>query len=285
MRFGILTLPNEPWDGLVARWRALDEQGWDAVYVADHLGNPYQPSQPWFDGWTCLGAMALVIERARIGPLVSPLTFRNPASIARAALTVDAASGGRLDVGLGSGGSAFDHRLAQVEEWPLRERADRFERYVRRVRELLDDETLEPRPVHGRIPLTLGGQGDRVLRLAAELADCWNTYGGSGLSAEEGRARAAERIAFLDRACAETGRAVRRSVLLGHRFVAEEPFRSEEAFADVARVWHRLGFDELVVYSDPYFMVPRGDEPPENILARIACDVLPALRGELGSRP
>ena len=98
MTFGVLTLPNEPWGELTARWRSLDEQGWDAIYVADHLGNPYRPEQPWLEAWSCLGAMALVIERARIGPLVTPITFRNPAPLARAALTVDAASGGRLDL-------------------------------------------------------------------------------------------------------------------------------------------------------------------------------------------
>jgi alkanesulfonate monooxygenase SsuD/methylene tetrahydromethanopterin reductase-like flavin-dependent oxidoreductase (luciferase family) len=281
VRFGVLTLPNEPWAALTARWRSLDEGGWDAVYVADHLGNPYQPSQPWLDAWSCLGAMALVVERARIGPLVTPITFRNPAPLARAALTVDAASGGRLDVALGSGGSELDHRLAEIEPWPARERADRLEAFARRLRTLLDDESLTPRPVGGRVPLVLGGRGDRLLRLAAELADGWNTYGGRGLSAEEGREQAAERVAFLDAACRESGRTIRRSVLLGHRFVAEEPFASEEAFAAVARAWHALGFDELVVYADPFFMVPRGEQPPAGILERIAADVLPALRAEL----
>jgi alkanesulfonate monooxygenase SsuD/methylene tetrahydromethanopterin reductase-like flavin-dependent oxidoreductase (luciferase family) len=278
VRFGILTLPNRPWPELAAGWREHDEQGWDALYVADHLGNPYHPEQPWLDAWSCLGAMAIVTERARLGPLVTPQTFRNPASLTRAALTVDTASGGRLDLALGAGGSAFDHRLADVEAWPPRERADRFERFARRVRELLNDESLGPRPASGHVPLVLGGQGDRLLGLAAELADGWNTYGGSGLSAEEGRGRAAERLAFLDAACRETGRTVRRSILLGHRFVAEEPFRSEEAFAEVARAWHALGFDELVVYADPFFMVPRGEEPPPGIVGRIARDVLPELR-------
>ena len=55
MQFSVVTLPNEPWEALVARWRALDEQGWDAVYIADHLGNPYKPEQPWLDAWSCLG--------------------------------------------------------------------------------------------------------------------------------------------------------------------------------------------------------------------------------------
>jgi alkanesulfonate monooxygenase SsuD/methylene tetrahydromethanopterin reductase-like flavin-dependent oxidoreductase (luciferase family) len=283
MRFGLLTVPNRPWSDLVAGWREQDEQGWDAVYVADQLGNPYRPEQPWLEGWACLAAMALVTDRARIGPLVSPLTFRNPGALVRASLTVDTASGGRLDLAVGAGGSPFDHRLAGVEEWRPRERAERFERFVRRVRELLDDETLEPRPVRGRIPLVLGGQADGLLRLAAELADGWNTYGGRRLSADEGRERAADRVAFLERACRETGRSVRRSVLLGNRFVAEEPFSSEEAFAEVARAWHGLGFDELVVYADPFFMVPLGEEAPPGIVERIARDVLPELRR--GLRP
>ena len=222
--------------------------------------------------------MALIVERARIGPLVTPITFRNPAPLARAALTVDAASVGRLDLALGAGGSTHDHELAQVEAWRPGERADRLDAFARRLRELLDDERLEPRPTGGRIPLVLGGGGDRLLRLAAELADGWNTYGARGLSAEEGRERAAEQIAFLDEACRASGRTISRSVLLGNRFVAEEPFASEEAFAEVARSWHGLGFDELVVYADPAFMVPRGEQAPAGIVGRIARDVLPELR-------
>jgi len=278
MRFGVITLPNEPWDALVARWRALDEQGWDAIYVADQLANPWRPEQPWFDGWACAAAMAQVTERARIGTLVTSIVFRNPAAVARAALTVAHASGGRLELGLGAGGSEADHRLAGVEVWTPRERAARLRAFATRLRALLDGE-LEP---SAEVSLVLGGDADGTLRLAAELADGWNTYGGTRLSAEEGRERAAERVAFFDAACRETGRAVRRSVLLGNRFVAEEPFASDEAFAEVARRWHAIGFDELVVYADPYFMVPIGQEPPAGIVERIAA-ALPALRAELGS--
>jgi alkanesulfonate monooxygenase SsuD/methylene tetrahydromethanopterin reductase-like flavin-dependent oxidoreductase (luciferase family) len=278
MRFGVITLPNEPWEALVSRWRALDEQGWDAIYVADQLANPWRPEQPWFDGWACAAAMAQVTERARIGTLVTSIVFRNPAAVARAALTVAHASGGRLELGLGAGGSEADHRLAGVEVWTPRERAARLRAFATRLRALLGGE-LEP---SADVPLVLGGDADGTLRLAAELADGWNTYGGTRLSAEEGRDRAAERVAFLDAACRETGRSVSRSVLLGNRFVAEEPFASDEAFAEVARTWHAIGFDELVVYADPYFMVPIGQEPPAGIVERIA-ETLPALRAELGS--
>ena len=67
---------------------------------------------------------------------------------------------------------------------------------------------------------------------------------------------------------------------LGNRFVAEEPFASEEAFAEVARTWHGLGFDELVVYADPYFMVPLGAEAPPAIVERIARNVLPTCAAD-----
>jgi hypothetical protein len=91
-------------------------------------------------------------------------------------------------------------------------------------------------------------------------------------------------MARLNQLCRDRGRdprTLRRSVLLGNRFVGEEPFRSPDAFADVARAWHALGFDELVVYADPYYMVPLGEQAPEGILASIARDALPRLRDEL----
>lgn len=282
MTFGVLTLPNRPWEELLATWQALDEAGWDAIYVADHLANPFRPEQPWFDAWTCLGTMSVVTRRARIGPLVSSIVFRNPAAVTRAALSVDAASAGRLALALGAGG-ASDHRLAEVSDWAPAERSRRLDRFARRVRALLADPELRPRPAEP-IPLTLGGHGPRLLALAAELADGWNTYGGRGLTAEEGRAAAADRMARLDDLCRQRGRdpsTLRRSALLGHSFVAEQPFRSEDAFAHVARTWRGLGFDELVVYADPALMVPRGEEPPPGIVDHVARDVLPALRREL----
>src|SRR5512132_2872027 len=65
-------------------------------------------------------------KRARIGPLVSPMTYRNPGVLARQALTVAEISGGRLELGIGSGASAYDHEATQVPEWPPKERAAAF---------------------------------------------------------------------------------------------------------------------------------------------------------------
>lgn len=265
MRLGVITLPNAPWRELLERWRALDELGVETIWVADHLSNSLQPEAPWFEGWTCLAAMAQVTARARIGPLVSPITFRNPAVLAKAAVTVDHASGGRLELGIGSGGSGLDHELAAVSRWDGAERLERLRAFVERLLELLAGERLAPRPVQARIPLTIAGHARETLRLTAEVADRWNAYGGIGLSAEEGLRRCREQNERLTAICEEIGRdpaTIVRSALIGHPFVAETPWRSDEAFRDFVERWRAAGFDELVVYYPPETAMPEGSVTP-----------------------
>src|SRR5436190_6130804 len=138
MRFGVAVLPNRPWDELRETWRRLDAlPGVESVWVADHLANPYRREQPWFDAWTCLATLALGTTRVRIGPLVSPMTFHNPARVVKAAVSVDHLSAGRLELALGSGGSGYDQVLADVERVEPHERARQFEQFVERVIELL----------------------------------------------------------------------------------------------------------------------------------------------------
>ena len=265
VRFGALTLQNRPWDELVASWRTLDALGLDSIWVADHLANPLRPERPWLDGWTCLPALAAATEHARIGALVSSMTLRNPAVLAKAAVTLDHASAGRAELAVGAGGAPFDHELTGVERWSPQERAERFETFVARVRALLDDERLLPKPLQDRIPLTVGGHGEKALALAARHADRWNTYGGRGLQPDEALRLARERNDRLTRLCESEGRdpgSLVRSILLGHLFVAETPWRSEEVFLDVVQRWANAGFDELVVYYPPEVGMPEGSVTP-----------------------
>jgi alkanesulfonate monooxygenase SsuD/methylene tetrahydromethanopterin reductase-like flavin-dependent oxidoreductase (luciferase family) len=259
VRLGVITLQNAPWPELVGRWRSLEELGVETIWVADHLGNWMHPEQPWFEAWSCVTTLAHVTKRPRIGPLVSPMTLRNPAVLARTALTGAELSGGRLELGVGAGGAAFDHELSQVPEWKPKERAARFAEWVDRLVELLADERLQPKAA---VPLTIAGRGPTILRLAARYADRWNTFGGMGLSAEEGLRRGREDNAQLDELCAETGRTVLRSALIGYPFVAETPWRSDEAFADFVGRWQEAGFQELVVYYPPRTGMPEGTVTP-----------------------
>jgi alkanesulfonate monooxygenase SsuD/methylene tetrahydromethanopterin reductase-like flavin-dependent oxidoreductase (luciferase family) len=266
VRFGVAVLPNQPWPDLVAAWHALDAlPGVESVWVADHLANPYRREQPWFEAWSCLASLARETERVRLGPLVSPMTFHNPARLAKAAITLDHASGGRLELAVGSGGSAFDHVLAQVPRPEPAERAQRFDDFITRLRTLLERGDLQPHALQQRIPITVGGNSRSVLRAAARHADRWNTYIGWQLSREEGHRLTRERNAELDRLCRRAGRDPRsllRSALIGHSFVSETPFASQHAFRELCLAYEEAGIDELIFYWPPEFAMPEDAFEP-----------------------
>ncbi len=113
MKLGVITLQNAPWPELVARWHRVEELGVETIWVAYHLGGTWlEPGAPWFEAWFCLTGLAYETSEPRIGPLVSPMTFRNSAVPARAAVSLSELSGGRLELGIGSGSSAWDHEIA-----------------------------------------------------------------------------------------------------------------------------------------------------------------------------
>jgi alkanesulfonate monooxygenase SsuD/methylene tetrahydromethanopterin reductase-like flavin-dependent oxidoreductase (luciferase family) len=259
VKLGVLTLQNAPWQKLIERWRHLDELGVETIWVADHLANWMRIEQPWFEAWSCTTALAHLTARPRIGPLVSPMTLRNPAVLARTALTVAELSGGRLELGVGAGGAAHDHELAQIPKWQPKERAALFASWVERLVELLADERLQPK---APVPLTIAGRGPSILRLAARHAERWNTFGGSGISPEEALRRGREDNARLDELCDETGRTVLRSALIGYPFVGETPWRSDDAFQDFVGRWRDVGFEELVVFYPPEIGMPAGSVTP-----------------------
>jgi alkanesulfonate monooxygenase SsuD/methylene tetrahydromethanopterin reductase-like flavin-dependent oxidoreductase (luciferase family) len=261
LKLGVITLQDAPWPELVERWRTLEQLGVETIWVADHLGHKgLEPGEPWFEAWSCLTALAYETSVPRIGPLVSPMTFRNPAVLARTALTVAELSGGRLELGIGSGASEWDHAVAQVPAWTPGERAAAFAAWVERLLELLGHDRFHPKR---EIPLTIAGRGRTILGLAARYADRWNTFSGFGVTAAEALRRGREDNARLDELSAETGRTILRSALLGHHaFVDETPWRSDEAFADVVARWREAGFDELVFYYPPETGMPAGTVAP-----------------------
>jgi alkanesulfonate monooxygenase SsuD/methylene tetrahydromethanopterin reductase-like flavin-dependent oxidoreductase (luciferase family) len=258
MRLGALTLQNRPWPELLESWRRLDALGLESLWLADHLANTFRPDRPWLDGWTAVPALAAATEQARVGVLVSSMTLRNPAVLAKAAVTLDHVSNGRAELALGAGGAALDRELAGRP-------TAAFTAFVERVAELLAEESLQPRPVQTRIPLTIGGHGDEALALTARFADRWNSWGGNDLEPDEALGHGRERNERLTRLCQQEGRdpgAVTRSILLGYRFVRETPWRSEDAFLDVAERWAAAGFDELIVYYPPETAMPEGTVEP-----------------------
>src|SRR5262245_13374952 len=112
------------WEELRARVVLCDRLGLDSVWFMDHLYPPGLPEVPSFEAWTTATALAAVTERVRLGHLVLASGFRHPALLAKMATTLDHVSGGRLDLGLGSGSYPAEYAQFGLDhaDDPLRSR-------------------------------------------------------------------------------------------------------------------------------------------------------------------
>ena len=249
MRFGILIDQDAPFEVLTERWRRAEELGFDAVYVADHSTDYRRPGGPWFDGLTVLAAMVERTERVRVGTLVANPILRAPQLLAREAHALDHLSGGRLELGIGTGIAAFDYTAMGVQPLAPKARAERLRGYVAAVDELLRGDALAPpTPQRPRPPITVGGQSPTVLRIVVERADCWNTHGPFGASLREILAVTRDQNAWLSDACVARGRdpaALRRSLLL---FRALDAWASPDALERVVAAFAEIGMREFVVF-------------------------------------
>lgn len=281
LRFGALVFPFEPWPQVVRWWQQLDEFGLDAIWNVDALTR-YEPHPPFYECWTSLAALAQATSRARVGTLVTSIVYRKPRLLAKQAITLDHISSGRLELGVG-GGDEREHEWAGVEPWQPSERSSRLRRFVEELDELVRGDDNRGFPLQRpRPPLTIAAWGPGNLRLAAERADRWNTVGGRGLAPNEGLARLREHNRLLDSYCLAAGRekaAVIRSLLVGHGWIAETPFASEEAFRSFVTRYHDAGIQEFIFYYPPDLFYPKGAVQP-GLFEHLARDVLPELRGQ-----
>jgi len=293
IRFGIVTLQHLPWQDEVNRWQLIENLGFDSVWVADHFVNYMQPNAPWFESWTLLAALASRTSHIRIGTLVSSIPLRNPAILARQALTVDHISNGRLELGLGAGAPGnIDpvYSMIGIEDWAPAERVSRFQEVVEIVDKCLRnrvvsydgkyyqlrDVTMAPPPVQRpRPPITIGAMGPRMLKLAARYADTWNSFGDEEWGAPPERIvkNTRHRNELLDKYCREIGRepnSLRRSLLT---FGADAGivFRSPKDFKEVVERYRKIGITELIFfYPHTEKLIPTFKE--------IATEVIPTLR-------
>ncbi|MFI9201328.1 LLM class F420-dependent oxidoreductase [Streptomyces sp. NPDC053048] len=155
-----------------AKCRAAEELGYDVILVPDHLGMPAP--------FPSLVAAAEVTEGPRVGTFVLNAGFWNPALLAREVASTDQLTGGRLELGLGTGYVKAEHDSAGLPFGSPRERVDHLARTLTELDRLLGDAGHVPAAAQSpRPPLLLGGNGDRVLRLAARHADIAAFSGGS----------------------------------------------------------------------------------------------------------
>ena len=294
LRFQIATLPNASWEEVLDRFVRAEALGFDVATLADHFVNWANPSTPWFDLWTYAAAASVKTSRIRLSALVAQIPLREPAMLARHALSVDNISGGRLELGIGLGlpiDPSYD--MMGVPNWSNKERVARFDEYVEIVDQLLSNEVtsykgqyyqvneaiMKPRPVQQpRPPIIIAAMGPVMLKKAAKYADTWNSLS----FAEEFDAQLAEtrdRITRIDEHCAEIGRdpsTLRRSYLM---FDAKSRatggmikyYESESIFTDMVEQVMELGITDICLYY------PERDEQ-QPMLERIATDVIPRLK-------
>lgn len=191
LRFQTAIMPNCGMDEFVRRFQHAESVGFDMATTGDHFVDWSEPSRPWLEAWTALTAVACQTSTIRLAHYVNQMPLRNPAMLARQALTLDHISGGRLDVGLGIGlviDPAYD--MIGAPNWTTKERVERFPDYVEVVDRLLSNEVssydgvyykatgavMKPRPVQSpRPPITIAALGPKMMRIAAKYADNWNT--------------------------------------------------------------------------------------------------------------
>jgi alkanesulfonate monooxygenase SsuD/methylene tetrahydromethanopterin reductase-like flavin-dependent oxidoreductase (luciferase family) len=280
LRFGICTDQNMSWELTVERWQLFERLGFDSVWDCDHLIQPSRPTGPYFEGWTLLAGLAAVTSTIRVGVLVSCNTFRHPALVAKEAVTIDHISNGRLEVGLGACWFVPEHEMFGIEFPAAGELVGRFREAVEIVDGMLREEITtyqgryyqlkeglsRPQPVQRpRPPLTLGAHGPKMLRIVAEYADAWNSFG----TVEEMRSR----NQILDEQCAAIGRDPReiwRGLYGWAALMPSDPWESVDAFEDMVGRYRDAGVNEFIIDQ------PKSEQLP--MLERIASDVVPRLR-------
>jgi alkanesulfonate monooxygenase SsuD/methylene tetrahydromethanopterin reductase-like flavin-dependent oxidoreductase (luciferase family) len=218
------------WPELAQAAHDIERRGFASLWSNDHFfvaagaaaAEPDAVPGPFLEGWITLAGFALVTERIPVGVLVSGAGYRNVGLVVKQATAVDHLSGGRTTLGLGAGWHLRDHAAFGFDLPPVGERLDRLEEQAAAARALLDGETVTvigahvrfdravnlPAPVQPRLPLMIGGSGERrTLRIVARYADAWNGEGDAATWAHKSR--------VLDEHCAAVGRdplAIRRTV-------------------------------------------------------------------------
>jgi F420-dependent oxidoreductase-like protein len=197
------TFPDVPDDRLFERIAeiatAAEDSGFDSFWVMDHyhqIGNVGPVTDPMLEAYTLLGAVAARTTRVRLGAMVTGVTYRNPAFLAKVATTLDVVSAGRAIFGIGAAWNEEESRAYGYDWPPVAERFERLEDALRICRAMFTqrETTLKgtihhvdgalnvPQPVRpGGPPILVGGGGERkTLRLTARYADMWNGFGDLG---------------------------------------------------------------------------------------------------------
>jgi alkanesulfonate monooxygenase SsuD/methylene tetrahydromethanopterin reductase-like flavin-dependent oxidoreductase (luciferase family) len=296
LRFQVLVLPSVPWSEYLDRFVRLEGLGFDVAAAPDHFCDWGNPTGPWLEAWTCLAAIAARTSTIRLTTCVTQIPLRNPAVLAHQAVTVDQISGGRVELGIGTGlkiDPSYD--MIGVPNWSTGERVERFAEYVELLDHLLAEgvtdyhgdyyqangAVMNPGSVQQpRLPIMVAALGPQMMRLAVQYADIWNTLSFAADFGEQ-MAELSDRCVAIDELCAELGRdpsTLRRSYTMFDPTAragggAIRYYESDDAFIDAVQQVIGLGITEVSLYYP-------GLASQLPAFERIATEVLPMLRKE-----
>lgn len=262
LTFGIMLVPSTPWQRLEEQASQVESLGFDKLWLPDHFVNPEDREMDWFDCWTTLAALTSHTDKIGLGTLVSSMTLRNPAMLARMALTVDHISGGRLELGVGAGGVPDCHTMTGVPQWDRRERSDRYKEYIEILDHMLShdrttyqgtyysvqDALMRPASISKPRPVfSIAAHGPRALQLAAKYGDAWNTMSpGNDLTPKQHSDNTRQRCDMMSEYASELGRdpkSIGRTMLFG--WTSDRLFNSEDAFCDTIGRYHQAGIKDF----------------------------------------
>jgi F420-dependent oxidoreductase-like protein len=224
------------WDDWVALAEACEANGIEALFRSDHYVSGFDESRPVLDAWTTIAGLAARTTKLELGTLVSPVTFRHPAVLARSAATADEISGGRITLGIGAGWMEREHEAYGFDFETAGGRISRLAEQVEIVHRLLREDSVDFTGEHYRLehapglrrpdlPILVGGSvKPGTTGPAVRFADEYNTF---FATVEEVR----ERKAGLDEACERAGRdpATLRYSLMAPLVVGEDKAALREA--------------------------------------------------------
>ena len=294
LRFQVLVIPNVPWSQYLDRFLRLEDLGFEVAAAPDHFCDWSNPGGPWLEAWTCLAAIAARTSTIRLTTCVTQIPLRNPAILAHQAVTVDQISGGRVELGIGTGltiDPSYD--MIGVPNWTNRERAERFAEYVELLDLLLAQGVTDYHGKHyqakgavmnpgsvqqPRLPIMVAALGPQMMRYAVQHADIWNSLSFAKDFGEQ-LAELGDRCMSIDELCAELGRdptSLRRSYTMFDANAragggAINYYESDDLFVDMVQQVVALGIDEISLY----YPAVTAQLPA---FERIATQVLPELR-------
>lgn len=281
MRHGIVILPQEDWPAAARKWRRAEELGFDHAWTYDHLSWRGLAGERWHATIPTLTAAATVTERIGLGLFVASPNFRHPVPFAKELATLDDIAGGRVLVGVGSGGTGFDAYVLGQDELTPRQRHERFIAFADALDTLLRFEqpgsggisfagewydAVNARMVgapaqHPRMPLLIAGNGPKTVRYAAERGDGWVTTGGNEDADHAAWWAGVETLARrFDDAYAASGRTDTVSRILSLDDENRYSLRSAAAYADAVGRAEALGFTDVVAHYPREHGIYAGDE-------------------------